>query len=415
MNIVILTSFLPYPLQSGGAQAQYNMIDRLRGKHQFTLVFPESRKNSLKDMRRLQTLWPDVEFRPYSFCKQLLQPSFLCAKAKRAWDIMCRSGSDRFLVERTLKPYGFPSDARFVKFLHQVICEQQAELVQVDFYPFLHMVRQLPLGIPCLFIHHELRFIRNERLLNGIALTDGEKHLMEVVKQQELADLNACDAIVTLTDVDRGILQAEGVQSPVYVSPAAINSPILPYADWNKRIVFVGGKGHTPNKEGLDWFFSNVLPLVDWEQSGCEGLDVIGTGWSEADVSGRELHGLLVRFHGFVPDLADVAQGAILIVPILSGSGMRMKILEGAALSLPMLTTTVGVEGLLFSSPGSLLLADTPEAFAASLVSLMQGADLRKRLTDQARRIFEKHYSAEALALVRDEVYAHFAKKRTSE
>jgi len=60
MNIVILTHYLPYPLTSGGAQAQYNMIEQLRHKHHITLVFNEGSGNKLQAMKQLQKLWPEV-------------------------------------------------------------------------------------------------------------------------------------------------------------------------------------------------------------------------------------------------------------------------------------------------------------------------------------------------------------------
>ena len=64
MNIVILTSLLPYPLNSGGAQAQYNMIDSLRSVHKFVIVFPENGYNQMDAMQELQKRWPEVEFKP---------------------------------------------------------------------------------------------------------------------------------------------------------------------------------------------------------------------------------------------------------------------------------------------------------------------------------------------------------------
>lgn len=406
MNILLITSFLPFPLSSGGAQAQYNMIDKLRRKHRLALLYPENEKNRKEALDALKKLWPEVEFYGYPYVRQLMQPSFCMAKVKRALDLKLRPRSPRLLAERTLKPYGFPDNHAFHRFVSDAIKSHKADLVQIDFFPFLHLVNNLPANVNTLFIHHELRYVRNARLLANTELTEKERCLMEQVKQQEIDDLNRFKAVVTLTEIDRQELLRSGVRVPIHVSPAAINSPVLPYEKWNHRIVFIGGYGHTPNKEGLDWLFSQVMPLIDWKNSDCLGMDVIGSGWPAHYADSFDMNGLNVTFHGFVPSLADVARGAILVVPILSGSGMRMKILEGAAQSMPMLTTTVGVEGLDFEAGKSIQVADTPLHFAQALQRLMQDEQLRQLQAISARQLFDNRYSVDALAQTRDEVYA---------
>jgi glycosyltransferase involved in cell wall biosynthesis len=108
---------------------------------------------------------------------------------------------------------------------------------------------------------------------------------------------------------------------------------------------------------------------------------------------------------GFVPELSDAAYGGILIVPILSGSGMRMKILDGAALSLPMITTSIGVEGLNFTNESSCLIADTATEFKKALTVLISDERKRKKIADNARQVFIKNYSKEALANKRNSIY----------
>ena len=99
---------------------------------------------------------------------------------------------------------------------------------------------------------------------------------------------------------------------------------------------------------------------------------------------------------GFVEHLEDAVHGSIMIVPILTGSGMRMKILEAAAMSVPFITTSVGVEGLDFKHDESCLVADTAEEFANAIDCLANDAVLRKRLTENASKVFENKYSAQA-------------------
>lgn len=409
MNIVILTIILPYPLDSGGAQAQYNMIDRLRRMHNITLVFPINEMNSVVALNQLRDLWPDVDFRPYSYAKQLANPKFFYSKAERFIKKTFMKNSERFQVERMLKPYGYSMDGRFVSFMNNIIAEKNADVVQVEFYPYLSFVHKLPKNVRKIFIHHEIRYIRNKRLLANIRLLKKEANFMEELRRKEIDDLNAYDAVVTLTDVDKNELTAAGVTTPILVSPASINAELMKYSGWNGNITFLGGYSHTPNQEGMEWFVDKVLPLVDWSKYPNAKIQIVGGGWP-ASYNNIEKP-VTVQCRGFVKELAPVAHGSIMIIPILSGSGMRMKILEAAAMGLPMVTTTVGVEGLLFQNEVECMVADAPQDFAAALEKLMANEELRAELTNNARELYEQKYSVEATSNVRNSVYMNSSKK----
>lgn len=409
MNIVILTIILPYPLDSGGAQAQYNMIDCLRHRHNITLVFPENGMNSMGAMEELKRRWPEVDFRPYRFMRQLMNPSFLLSKIKRAVKKKFFQGSDRFMVEWMLTPYGYPVDNRFARFMKNVITEKQADVVQVEFYPYLNFVHKLPKNVRKVFVHHEIRYIRNRRLLAGVDLLPREVEYMERITRQEIDDLNCYDEVVTLTDVDRKELQSSGVKVPITVSPASVNACLMDYNGWNGKITFLGGYGHTPNQEGMDWFINKVIPLIDWKQYPGASVQIVGGGWPAS--YNNDNGPVKVECKGFVKDLADVSFGSIMIVPILSGSGMRMKILEAAAMGLPMLTTTVGVEGLDFGNGKSCLIADTPQDFATALCQIMDSEQLRKDMTDSARAVYINKYSIMATSKIRNTVYNKYTEK----
>lgn len=404
MNIVILTSLLPYPLTSGGAQAQYNMIDKLRFRHKISIIFPERKANSVSAMNVLQDKWPEVTFYPYKYWRQLLDVRFLVSKLKRALDLKFRASCDRFKVERLLKPYGMPSDNRFKSFLNDVIVKEKADIVQIEFFQLLHHVNMLPTNVKKLFIHHELRYMRNQRLLSDITLKPYEVDLYNSVKQGEIDDLNLFDKVVTLTSVDKEELIKSGVKVPIYVSPAAVNTPLLSYRGWNGKIVFLGGYGHIPNQEGLNWFLNSVVPNINWEKYPNVRIDIVGKGWSESMFTNLS-DKVKIYFHGFVEDLSSVMSGAIMIVPILSGSGMRMKILEASALGVPFVTTTVGVEGLDFVDKSSCLIADTTEAWVDALENLMNSESLRFKLSESASLIYCEKYSVDALSKVRESVY----------
>ncbi len=407
MNIVIISPILPYPLSSGGAQAQFNMIDKLRSQHRITFIFPENGSNSLSAMRRLRTLWPEVDFHVYHYATQLANPSFAWSKFQRAFNLQFRAKNISFQQDRILKPYGHSLDAMFVHFVRRIIRRAKADVIEVDFYQFLDVVEFLPKEIPCVFVHHELRFVRNERLLANFAQTSVLQSRKEAVKEHEISQLNKYNEVVTLTPTDRHVLVENGVKCPVVVSPAAINASVMPYEGWNGNVSFLGGYSHFPNQEGMEWFLGEVTGHLSSEQKAMFHFQVIGGGWPQQyDHMGQ----LQTQRLGFVEKLSDALRGTILIVPILSGSGMRMKILEAAAMGVPFVTTAVGVEGLQFRHMEECLIADSAEDFAKALVSLMTNAELRLRLADAASKVYREEYSVDALAAKRERILASLAK-----
>ncbi len=405
MNIVIVTSILPFPLNSGGAQAQYNMIEQLRKRHHLALVYPQNANNSAKSLTELKKRWPEVKFFPYSYLAQLSYVSFACEKTLRAIKLLLMPNSRAFKAERILKPYGYPLTRKFIRFVREIINEHRADLLQVEFYPYLGLVEKVKPTIKTLFVHHEIRFVRDERMMLELCPTPKEQNTMQKQMREEIRLLNTYDAIVTLTDVDGQTLKEHGATSLIFVSPAGINTPISNYKGRPDAAFFVGGFGHAPNQEGILWLCEKVLPLVKgYPVNSLPEFGIVGAGWKQSWLP--PITTFKTKLYGFVDNMAAVIGGGIMLVPILSGSGMRMKILEAAALGMPIVTTSVGKEGLDFANEVHCLVADTPQEFAYATARLLNDAALRRKLALNAQALFKSKYSIETLADVRQQIYS---------
>ncbi len=405
MNISIISILLPYPLNSGGAQGVYNMVDKLRHHHNVSFIFPMNVHNRPEALAELRKRWPEVHFYPYAYSRQLANPLYFIDKVRRGFGLKFQSKNRGFCVSRILKHYGYPNDKSFLNFLENIFEKEQPDLIQTEFYPFLRLINSIKFKAKKVFVHHEIRFIRNERALAEFTLTPREQSWMRQLKEEEISDLNKYDLVLALTEIDKKILEDNGVSTNIGVSPLAVNTEPLQFTQWNGRIVFVGGFSHTPNQEGLEWFTKRVTPLIDWKKYGDKlSLDIVGSGWKESFFKDASPN-LKVRCLGFVENLANAAHGSIMIVPILSGSGMRMKILEAAALECPFVSTSVGCEGIGVVTGQECLIADTPEDFARELERLMDSTSLQQKLAKNAKLLYEKEYSVEALAQKREMAY----------
>jgi glycosyltransferase involved in cell wall biosynthesis len=165
-------------------------------------------------------------------------------------------------------------------------------------------------------------------------------------------------------------------------------------------LTMVGVFAYEPNSDGAWWFADAVLPLLQAVRPGVEFRLV---GRPHASVAGlRRRSGVALR--GFVDDLAvEFADTDLVVVPLRSGGGTRVKILEAFAYGLPVVSTSVGCEGLAVVDGEHLLVADTAEDFADACLRLLNGDALRQRLAGAARALFDAEYSpARARARIAD-------------
>ena len=412
MNLLIITPTPIYPLNSGGAQAQFNMIDQLREKHNITIVYIENRYGEKEAINTLKELWPNVKFHTYSIWAQLTYWKYIYEKGKRAFQILTKKSKKKFIIERIIKPYGIYFPPRFINFINNIITKENIDTIQVEFYPCLDLINYINVKVQKIFVHHEIRFVRNKRYLASFQLSEKEKELFNKIKTKEINDLNKYDTIITLTNKDKDILRENNVKTKIIVSPAAIKTNIHPYKTWNHKIIFLGGYGHIPNIEGFNWFIGNIISKMSTTDLNNSCIHIIGKGWPESLIANyNKKSPIKIIIHGFVENLYSVAKGSIMVIPILTGSGMRMKILEAAAMGIPFITTKVGVEGLNFTNEESCLIKNKPEDWIKALIKLTHHEEERKKLANNAQKKYIKEYSLQESIKTRNRVYQQNVKE----
>jgi glycosyltransferase involved in cell wall biosynthesis len=111
---------------------------------------------------------------------------------------------------------------------------------------------------------------------------------------------------------------------------------------------------------------------------------------------------------GYVADLTPLlAETAVFIVPLLAGGGMRVKILDAWNWNLPIVSTTVGAEGIAVEDEKNMLIADTQEAFAQATIRILQNPDLAERLAQNGRQTLLTQYNWRTIYRAWDKIYTH--------
>ena len=161
------------------------------------------------------------------------------------------------------------------------------------------------------------------------------------------------------------------------------------------RFLFVGMLTYYPNADAIRFFCREILPLVREQAREAFVVDVVGSGVVATD---REFSIANVNLIGEVPDVGVYYERSdAVIVPLRAGGGTRIKILEAFSYERPVITTTIGVEGIEALPDEHLLVADTAESFAIGCLRLMTDEALRKTLVERAMSLFRSCYTVENL------------------
>jgi glycosyltransferase involved in cell wall biosynthesis len=194
----------------------------------------------------------------------------------------------------------------------------------------------------------------------------------------------ACDGIASISELD-ACWFSEVCATPVVVYPygrdvhkassRAVESP-------NARLFHLGSMNWKPNEEGIAWMLSEIWPLVEEKEHTVE-LHLAGRHMPDWLMQG---YWPGVKVHGEIPDsTAFMLQYGIMVVPLLSGSGLRIKIIEGMEAGRAIISTTLGAEGIPLTHGEDILLADSPQAFADGILELVSDSTLREKLGRNAR------------------------------
>ena len=259
----------------------------------------------------------------------------------------------------------------------------------------------LPRGLPAVLTLHNLTwhwYLSRARRASGaeaLALrAEAWRYRRHVV-----ATLPRFHTAVAVSTSEADEVRAMGL-TDVELIPTGVDTQLLtpapPPPASPPRLLFTGTMSYPPNHQGIRWFAEHVWPLVRRDLPEAR-LDVVGREPPQAVMRLDGHDGIAV--HGFVPSMAPYfARAHAVVVPILTGAGIRVKIVEAMSAGRPIVSTSIGWEGLAHVEPGRhLLVADTPSEFAAAVLRLLGDPEASGRMARDARALAEDEYDWRAL------------------
>jgi glycosyltransferase involved in cell wall biosynthesis len=178
-----------------------------------------------------------------------------------------------------------------------------------------------------------------------------------------------------------------------YFSPM----PRQPQSSWDEIVVFTGVMDSPANIDGVAYFLRDIWPSVLRRRPSAR-LVVVGRNPPESLVSLAKAEDR-VRFTGFVQDIRpEMAAADLAVIPLRVGGGTRIKAFEAMAMGLPVVSTSIGVEGLGLEVGTNFLVADTADTFSDAVVTLLEDKLLRQRLASAGRSLLERRFTWDLVA-----------------
>lgn len=404
MRILFLTQVLPYPLDAGPKVRAYYVLRHLARNHEVTLVSFVRPTDTPAALAHLQT-----------YCAAVHTVPMLRSRLNDlTWLGQSLVTAQPFLVVRDWVP------ALAHLLTHLGLEHQPFDAIHADqlwMAPYALWAARHARGAPpqLTLDQHNAVYLIAQRMSQQEA--NPVKRMLMYQEARKLAryERTICrqfDHVMWVTEEDYRAVRALGSPStaplpqtsviPICVDPVA--EPPIQRQPQARRVTFIGGLHYPPNAQGIGWFAQQVFPQVLQAVP-----DAILT------VIGKQPPALLTRLGlpaqnlalpGFVADVHPyLAESAAFVVPLHAGGGMRVKILDAWRWGVPLVSTTVGAEGIHLQPGQNILLADTPAAFAQATVRLLQQPDVGAQMASAGRQWVIEQYNWHTQYQLWDQIY----------
>jgi len=400
MRILMVLPSFPFPPDTGGAIRTLELVRRLGRKNEVDILALDQAGTGALHIDQLQSCCRHVHLAPVKRRAKAMQIPALAVKVLRRIPLDTKYAESKSFAER-LTHITRENAYDLIHF------EKSVMAIHFGCLSPKHTARTV-LGLQDVGVFQLYRMCRRERnavkkvwlWLNCLAMMDWEP---KVARQ--------FDRTLVVSEVDRVLLQALDPQLDVAVIPNGVDTRAcrpFPLGDRDKNILIVGSMDYPPNIDAALHFHKRIYPLIRRRIPDCT-LSIVGRN---PPASVRRLgddSGVTVS-----ADVAEVRpyyqRARVSAVPLRSGGGTRLKILESMAFGTPVVSTRVGCEGLAVEDGRNILVADSPADFARRICDVIQSASQWQALSQAGRQLVEEQYDWDTAADLLQGVYERLAR-----
>ena len=395
MKILVVSSFLPYPLFSGGHIRLYNLLKQLSRHHEITLVCEKRKHQTARDVEEVKKI-----------CKEVVT-----IDRKKQW-------SPEVVFQTAISPLPFLLSGHQLpemkEKIQMLLEKNQYDLIHVEtFYVFQNVPST---SLPIVLVEHNIEYQVYARfmetapfLVKPLLRIDIEK-----IKYWEKDSWKKATKVVAVSKKDAEeigngtAVVANGVDLKNFHFLPAGRQAISNFQTKEKTILFMGDFKWIQNRSTAEWILKDIWPRV--QSSKDLRLWIVGKHIPQT-IKQYSNETIIVDEHA--PDkTSDIYKNAdILLSPIRVGGGTSYKILEAMASGVPVVTTPLGIEGLGATKNKHALVGETSEQLARDVVRLLTDKKVFSAIARDARKFIENNYSWEKIAKDLEDVYSDVVKK----
>ncbi len=396
LRVLFATPYVPFPPDFGGARRMYELV---RGVGHSS----EVRVLSLTDHEcNLQPA--ELEVGPITPVRVPFTARSVTVRERRRLQV--RSLASPHSAQRRL--YVHPE---FQRLLDRSIGTDGVDLVQFEFSQM--GAYRVPAGVPTILDIHNVEHELIRRMASSGSTARKLFNTIEHRKfrREEISAWRNATCCVATSRQDAAVV-SKYTERDVPVMPNGVDlqffQPMPPSDSVLGTIVFVGAMRYRPNAEGARFFAERIFPLIRRSVPSAS-FNVVGADPMPEVAALTSIPG--VTMTGTVPDVRPWLEAAeVVVVPLLSGGGTRIKILEAFAAGRALVSTSIGAEGIDVVDREHLLLADDPQGFATSVVELMRDAALRDRLIANGLDLVRQSYQWSVIAGQLSDLHANLVR-----
>ena len=383
LKILQLCLRIPLPPYDGATIAMYNLAESLTASGAEVTMLSFNTKKHFTDINSIDAALLE---------KYKLETVFLDASVN-AWDAF----ANLFKPNESYNIVRFDSEA-FHQKLKELLQSETFDFILFEglfLSPYLQTVRTFSKA-KCILRAHNVEWLIWKRL--AAATTNSLKKiylhfLSDRLKRYENKVINNFDAIVAISEQDKNLFLRDGCNIPIEVAPTGMNTAKyknIEQMDADSLSLFhLGSMDWLPNIEAVDWLLKDIWPMIQ-QKSNKVQLFLAGKNMNPKYFNIKS-ENLIVA--GEIKDaLKFMENKQIMVVPLLSGGGIRIKILEGLAAGKVIVSTSTGAEGINYSDKKNILIADTPEDFTKTILSLLNNPNLLNNIAREAQILARTQY-----------------------
>jgi glycosyltransferase involved in cell wall biosynthesis len=385
MKILMISSYLPFPLRSGGEIRLYNLIKNISEEHDITLICEKRDYQTEDDISEVKKI-----------CKKVITVS-----RKKQWStrniIKAGFSADPFLI------VGHTSD-EFKLAIRDELVRESYDLIHVEtFYVYQNLPK---VSIPVVLVEHNVEYLVYQRYTNLASPILKPLLLYDVLKlkRKEKEAWKRVDKLIAVSNVEKKLMK----RADIDVVPNGVDTQNFSFRNFQeipneKRILYIGDFKWLQNKDALEYILKQIWPKISSRINA--KLWIVGRNIPESIKGLAQDNNIILDENNKEETPQIFSKSYLLLAPFRVAGGTSYKILEAMSSGVAIVTTHLGIEGLEAKNNVHLLSSETSLDLSNQVIELLTDHSLYKRLTLNARKFVEEKYDWKIISKKLEEVY----------